>query len=126
MNKWKYAVIFLVVLSAIQSILLFWVFAFVWNDSYQGRTILLDAVSIQISILEAMIAIVGITVAVLSLWGYQRFKIFVAKQVETEVETLLNKALAKRGVGPLTSQKSKGDILTSVYDVSTKDKEEEE
>jgi len=50
------------------------VLSFVWQDSYGGNTILIDAISVQLTILEIALAVIGIVLAIAGFFGYQKIK----------------------------------------------------
>ena len=100
-NWFKYFVVLLVVSSAITQVLLVWVLAIVWDGAYNGKTVVLDAVSLQISILEVMLALGGIVLAMGGFWGYQKIKEFVSNEIRKFTDrallSMVNTTLDERG-----------------------------
>lgn len=119
MNKTMqpYIYYFALINLAIIDVVVIWHFAFILSDSYESEQIVvLDVLSLQISIFEMFFIVIGIVLAGLAIWGYQAIRnsisIEIKEQVERFIEARINQELNKRGYENVTADTSQ-TIMTS-------------
>ena len=101
-----------------------WIAAFLWIDNYTDKIIVIDAISVQLTIFEILLAVIGIVLAIASFFGYQRIKEFIVSEVNKSVDNVIdrkiNKALSERNIPELSSGISTPTMETE-SDIQTED-----
>lgn len=125
MNQSKsknYLLLFVWLNIAILDVVAIWHFVFIFSGSYSDeQVVMLDVLSLQISIFEMFLVVIGIALAALGIWGYQTIRNSISTEIDKKVsqstENKVNEILDKVGY--------KYDRVEMSQMVKTNKKEEE-
>ena len=107
-----------------------WVAAILWKnivleDNYTDKIIMIDAISVQLTIFEILLAVIGVALAIASFFGYQRMKEFIVSEVTKSVNNVIdgkiNDALDKRADKSALSPDISTPTMEKESDIQTED-----
>ena len=99
-----FLLIILILISAPVLVTLVWFYSFVWENSYGGKTILIDSISVQLTIFEMLLALADIVIAIMAFFGYQKIKEDITDKINKSIDDIIyekiNSVLDERGYYP--------------------------